>query len=165
MTINVWLALRDDAQAQIKTRLQWDTELQGAYTGPVSNRQHRLFQLMHDQATVEHLFRIDRVSARDWHLWNLTFDFPNNVLQRVKDELDALIAAYPSHVKIVGAWNWDDGTQVEQAGSPVYPIHARILELMPDVVTYDINGNETSRTRPLVPSDVNLGFGQAPRQF
>lgn len=165
MIVNLWLALRDDSQALIKTRLTWDEKTQGEYTGPVTDRQFKLFSLMQDRANRQRLFRIDRVASRDWIWWSLDFDFPKNVLQKIKAEIDDLIANFPNHVKIIGAWHWDDGRQVKQGGTPVYPVHARILELMPDVVTFDEFGNETSRTRPTVPSDINLGLGQTPRQF
>jgi len=42
-------------------------------------------------------------------------------------------------------------------GSPTFPLHTRILEFIPD--TDDIG------TRPTIPSDVNLGMGQTPRNF
>ena len=171
MIINVWLTLRDDAQNLIKIRLNWDEETKGEYVGPVSDRQFKLFQLMHDRATVQRLFRVDRRIIRDWTLWSLYFNFPTAVLQKVKDELDALTLAFPNRVKIIGAWNWD-GRQIKQGGTPVYPLHSRILKFMPDVIIYDINDNDTlampeevSRTPATVPSDINLGLGQTPRQF
>ena len=170
MIINVWLALRDDAQALIKTRLAWDEETQGVYTGPVTNRQHKLFALMADQDNVQKMFRIDTDGGRDWTLWSISFSEPRNILIKVKDELDQLIVDFPNHIKIIGAWYWDGrevGTSFEAApdpfdppvliGTPTYPIHARILELMPDV--------DDVGTRPTVPSDVNLTMGQSPRTF
>lgn len=159
MIVNLWLALRDDAQALIKTRLNWDEESQGPYTGPVTNRQFKLFRLMADLDVVGRLFRLDNDGSNDWNLWSLFFDFETNVLQKIQDELDALVAEFPNHVKIVGAWNYDTGAQVG------YPLHARILEFIHDVVTHDSDGNETSRTRPTVPRDSNLLFGQAVRDF
>jgi hypothetical protein len=157
MTINAWLALRDDAQALIKTRLDWD-ESQGTYSGPITDRQAKLFGYMHDRDSTQRLFRVDRVSGRDWTIWSVYFDLPGNILQKVKAELDQLIIDYPNHIKIVGAWKWD-GTQI-----PDYPPHPRLIEFMPDVITYE-NGVEISRTRPTVVSDVNLGLGQTRRDF
>ncbi len=164
MIINVWLALRDDAQAAIVARLKWDEETQGEYSGPVTERLHRLFSRMADRATVQRLYRADKIGEYTWTLWSLYFDFPTNALLKIKAELDALQAAYPSHVAVCGAWRWD-GRQVKSDGEPVYPVHARILELMPDIVTYDADGNETSRTRPTEPSDINILQGQSFRQF
>ena len=148
MIINVWLALRDDAQALIKTRLLWDEETQGEYTGPITDRQFKLFRLMHDLDSTQRLFRVDRIGNKDWTLWSLYFDFAVNALLKIQAELDDLATNFPNHVKIIGAWNWDGG-QVEQGGSPVYPLHNRISKFMPGGVL----------------SDINLGLGQTPRQF
>ena len=175
MTINVFLALRDDAQALIKERLNWDESTE--YSGPVTNRQNKLFKLMQDRANRQKLFRIDEISTRSWTLWSLYFDFDKDIMQKIQAELDDLTTNFPNHVKIVGAWHWDGrqaGTQFVRdaegnitgtSGSPTYPLHARLIQFMPDDVTYDENGNETSRTRPTVPSDVNLAMGQSPRRF
>ena len=42
-------------------------------------------------------------------------------------------------------------------GLPLFPLHTRIIEFMPDT--------DELGTRPTAPSDVNLGMGQAPRYF
>ena len=226
--INVWIAIRDDAQALIHERLTWDEESQGEYSGPVTDRQAKLFGYMADRDTTQRLFRTDSL-ARVWTLWSVYFDLPGNILQKVKAELDQLALDYPNHIKLIGAWHWDGrqvGTQyvygpvtreiddpafnqpdipnpdyqpypdepdfdpretipdptwvapdpwpqieettieiIGTTGEPTYPIHARLLEFMPDTVTYDANGDETSRTRPTIPSDINLGLGQTPRLF
>ena len=54
---------------------------------------------------------------------------------------------------------------VGTSGQAIFPLNAGILDFMPDIVTYDDNGNETSRVRPTVATDVNLGMGQTPRVF
>ena len=107
MIVNAWLALRDDAQSALVTRLEWDTESQGDYTGPVTNRTAKIFATLQDRDAVQRLFRVDNVAGRDWTLWNCYFDAPGNVLQIVQDELDQLALEYPSQFVIVGAWKWD----------------------------------------------------------
>lgn len=168
MIVNVWLALRADAQALILTRLNWDEDVDGIYSGPVTDRQAKLFRLMADRANVQRLFRVD-TDTQNWTIWNLYFDFKNNVLQRIQDELDQLAIDYPNHIRIVGAWHNDgrqvgtqftrdaDGNITGVTGTPTYPLHARILELMPDV--------DDVGTRPTVPSDMNLLMGQTERRF
>ena len=170
MIVNVWLAVRDDAQALIVTRLRWDESVDGAYSGPVTDRQAKLFGLMADRATVHRLrlFRVD-TDTKDWTLWNLYFNESANILQKIQDELDQLAIDYPNHLRIVGAWHNDgrqvgtqfnrdaDGNITGVTGTPTYPLHARILELMPDV--------DDIGTRPTVPSDVNLLMGQTERRF
>ena len=154
--INAWLALREDAHALVRTAVRWDEETQGSYTGPLTPRQRKVFGAIHDLDNTQKLFRVDRIGARNWIVWTVYFD---TNLAVVKTELDQLALDYPNRFVIVGAWRWD-GTQLND-----YPPHARILELMPDIVTYDEDGNETSRTRPTVATDVNLLFGQSPRVF
>jgi hypothetical protein len=66
--------------------------------------------------------------------------------------------------------SWVDPEDPSQGttGDPVYPIPDDAYELMPDRVTYDEDGNETSRT-PATSNDdlrdVNILAGQAPRDF
>lgn len=50
-------------------------------------------------------------------------------------------------------------------GTPVYPIHAQILKIMPDDVTYDANGNETSRVPASAPKEVNKMVGWKDRRW
>lgn len=168
MIVNVWLALRADAQALILTRLNWDEDVDGVYSGPVTDRQAKLFRLMGDRSNVQRLFRVD-TDTQDWTIWNLYFDFKADILTKIQDELDQLAIDYPNHIRIVGAWHNDgrqagtqftrdaDGNITGVTGTPTYPIHARILELMPDV--------DDIGTRPTVPSDINLLMGQTERRF
>jgi hypothetical protein len=209
MRVNVWVALRDDAQAAIRERLTWDEESQGPYTGPVSNRTAILFTRMRDIANVQRLFRVATINARQWTLWNLYFTERGNILQIIQDELDQLAIDYPNQFIIAGAWIWDNplacrqvGTQLDiqtrtvqgtkpepnpnyqpdpeapnydpnewitvsvdviqayvagHTGTPTYPLHPQLLELMPDV--------DDIGTRPTELSDVCLMAGQPPREF
>lgn len=169
MIVNLWLAIRDDAQAQLLTRLTWDEESQGDYSGPVSNRHFKLFRAMADRANVQRLFRVDTDGVNDWTLWSVYFDFKVSVLLKIQDELDDLIVDYPDHVRIGGAWHFDgrqvgtqftydaDGDITGVTGLPTYPLHARLIELMPDV--------DDIGTRPTESSDVNLLLGQKERRF
>ena len=210
MRVNVWVALRDDAQAAIVERLQWDEASQGPYTGPVSDETALLFSRIRGGAQVQRLFRVATINARQWTLWNLFYDGPTNILQRVQDELDQLAIDYPNQFIIAGAWIWDDGalgcrqigTQLDiqtrtvsidvrtrnpdyqpnpdlpnhdpekyivttenrdeqyvagHTGTPTYPLHPQLIELMPDV--------DDVGTRPTELSDVCLMAGQPPREF
>jgi hypothetical protein len=53
-------------------------------------------------------------------------------------------------------------------GNPIYPIPNNLYLFMPDIVEYDENGNEISRT-PATSNDdlrdINLLVGQEPRDF
>lgn len=153
MFVNVWIALRDDAQAAIKTRLDAD-DSGDPYSGPVDDRTARLFHRMIDRNTVQRLFKIATAGGRDYTLWSVNFDEPGNVLQKIKDELDRLAVEYPNRFIIAGAWLWD-GSQV--AG---YPPDARLDRFMPD----DIDEQGSPVPNPTV-RDINLLFGQSPRIF
>lgn len=173
MIVNVWLALRDAAQALVIERLDWDESVDGIYGGPIPDRAVRLFEKMAHRNVAQGHYRIDNDGANDWVLWNLIFNERRNVLIKVKGELDWLIATYSTQSKIAGAWHYSDGRQVGTTieydengvetgvtGSPIYPVHARILEFMPDDVDeFDVH------TRPIMPSDVNLLQGQQERRF
>ena len=210
MKVNVWVALRDDAQAAIATRLRWDETVDGPYNGPVSDETALLFSRIKGGAQVQRLFRVATINARQWTLWNLFYDGLTNILQRVQDELDQLAIDYPNQFIIAGAWIWDQnaigcrqvGTQLDiqtrtvsvdarypnpnyqpndqepnydpdrwiivtenrdeqyvagHTGTPTYPLHPQLIELMPDV--------DDIGTRPTELSDVCLLAGQPPREF
>jgi hypothetical protein len=166
MKVELALALRDDAHDAIVTRLTWDEESQGEYTGPVTNRQYRLFRYMQDFTQRQKLFRKPTLNGRVWTLWSVMFDDEINVLQLIQDEIDQLAADYPSQVVVAGAFHWE-GNQVgttlvstdppTQTGTPTYPLHPQLIEFMPDT--------DDQGTRPTELSDTNLLFGQAPRIF
>lgn len=59
-------------------------------------------------------------------------------------------------ITVWGAWN-EDGTKVE--------VKPNIINIIPDVVTHDLNGNETSRARPLVFNQVHKWLGMEDRQI
>ena len=82
---------------------------------------------------------------------------------------------------LIGVWNMDgsqwgttivpavrdeDGTEITPEsieGTPVYPLHPQHMLIMPDDVTYDQDGNETSRVPAAAPKDVCLVGGWEPR--
>lgn len=142
MFVNVWIALRDDAQAAIKERLNAD-DSGTLYSGPVDDRTAKLFHRMVDRNNVQRLFNIATAGGRQYTLWSITFDEPGNVLQKIKDEIDRLATEYPNRFIVAGAWNWD-GSQIVD-----YPPDPRLDRFMPGGVV----------------QDVNLIFGQSPRDF
>ena len=114
MIVNVWLALRDDAQALVRERLAWDEETQGEYSGPVPDRAFRLFRLMAHWKVVQNIFRTDAGGINDWHLWNIYLNKPKDILLKVRDEIDWLLANFTNQTRMGGAWHWDSrqvGTQ------------------------------------------------------
>ena len=161
MIVNLWMGFNDRARP--------NAEPQGEAPG------HSAYRALGDPAT-RRIFRKDNPNGpRDYELWSLYYDVETE--KELRDIRNDLNAEFPGQVRTVGAWHWD-GRQVGQeftfnedgeitgvTGNPMFPLHTRILEFIPDIVTHDVDGNETSRVRPTAPSDVNLGFGQAPRRF
>ena len=90
--------------------------------------------------------------------------------------LERLKELLPGKEFVLGAWGADGaeyGTTITRrpngsiaiTGTPVYPIHARILDIMPDDVTYDEDGNETGRTPATAPKQVHKIAGWADRRW
>jgi len=82
------------------------------------------------------------------------------------------------NVVIAGAWHFDtgllwglshtydeDGEVSGVEGTALFPTHPLLIAFMPDVVTYDDEGMETSREAATILTDVNLMSGQATRVF
>ncbi len=161
MIINAWLALRDDAQTAINAYLDWDEESQGEYDGPLGDLEQKIFRSMADRDVVQGLFKKATINSNQWNLWSVPFDKPVGVLLKAKDALDRLSDRYPLQFVIGGAWHWDgrqvgtqftydeNGTVTGISGTPIYPLHPKLIEFMPDGVL----------------ADVNLSAGQTPRQF
>ena len=182
MIVNLWLALRDDAQALMQTRLDWDEESQGVYSGPITDRQAKLFGHIADRARQLGVFKVDTLNTRDWNLWTVDLNGTGDLLQLVKDELDQMALDYPTQFKIIGAWRWDpgmpfgrqvgtqfvfdaDGAVIGVTGTPTYPLDSRALKFMPNIKTWDADGNLLTDDPATVFTDVNLVQGQAARDF
>ena len=60
---------------------------------------------------------------------------------------------------LIGIWDWATGELLSEFNEALY------LEVMPDIVTTDEQGNVVSRERPTVPANVHERGGQAKRQF
>jgi len=115
MLAEVFIALRDDAQTSIVERLQWDEETQGEYTGPVGDREYKIFRYMQNRVERQKLFKTPDIGGNVWHLWAIVFE---SNLPAVQVELDYLAATYPNRIIIAGAfiWNWGD-MACRQAGT------------------------------------------------
>lgn len=167
MLINIWLAISDAAQDVVIESLRWDEESQGEYTGPLSNRQRRLFQYMQDDTTRRRLFKPTTLAGTTYNLWSIDFADDAETLRLVRDELDALMAQYPNQIGILGAWR-KDGRQVgasydeqgNRTSEAAYPIPNWLWRFMPD----DADGNPTASSNADL-RDINLLYGQSPRDF
>lgn len=104
---NIWLGISDAAQDIVLEYLNWDTETQGDYTGPLRKRSQRLFEYMQDGTNRRRLWQKTNLGGTDYNLWSIDLDDRLDTLQQVRDELDFLIATYPNQIAILGAWKWD----------------------------------------------------------
>ena len=176
-TVNLWLALSTQALDEFKTYRQDENN----YSGPMTQRIYRGLSKMQDFGTVQRLFSTPTIGGREYNLFSMYFNLDREQASVVQDFLDELTTDWPNQFIIVGAWWWDGrqvGTQWEldqdgdrtgnTTGTPVYAIPTQAYRIMPDVVTYDENGNETSRTPASSNADlrdINLLSGQSPRRF
>ena len=161
---NAWIAVSDTARTRIVERLTWDEETQGAYDGPVTQAQYRLFSYMQDRRSREALFKRPTIGGREYILFSVDFDGDEVPLASVRQTIDDLIETYPNQIAVMGAWRVDDGRQVgatyDENGvitsDGPYPPHAQLFQFMPD----DPDGTPNPTVR-----DVNILYGQAPRDF
>jgi hypothetical protein len=129
----------------------------------------RIFRKMADIATVETMFKKPTLGGNVHQLFSVNFnDINKDAAQRIQDALIHLENNYPAQFEVVGVWQWDGrqaGTQWEldqdgertgnTTGTPTYPLHAQLIQFMPDVG--GIPATELA--------DVNLIQGQSPRRF
>ncbi len=102
--VNLWFGMGKAESVVVKDRLNHDEERDGEYTGPITDREYRLFNYMRNAGRIQRLFKEATVGGDPWLLWNLTFNEKGSVLQKIKTELDALLVKYPGKVAVAGAW-------------------------------------------------------------
>jgi len=167
--VNVLIALSSTAKDTVRPLLN-DDDYKGTHLKAV-----RILRKMANIGTVEKVWRSPRIAGKDWHLFEASFVVTDK--DKVRDALDFLNTEYPNNAAIVGAW-WYDGRQVGTrftydedgqitgtTGTPLYPIHPRLIDFMPDEEVRDGNGDLLFTQRPTQLSQVHLRQGQAPRRF
>jgi hypothetical protein len=123
-----------------------------------------LFRNTHDAENVARLFKLwPGPGSKNYRVWSFYFDKPLEGPQ-IKLDIDSMASTYPSDFLPMGAWRTDTGAEV---GDPVWwPVPAQVVNFMPDVMTGP--GDEVTPptyTPATEPADVNLLFGQVPRDF
>ena len=95
---------------------------------------------------------------RSWQLYSLQYDVPSE--REFERAVERFKSENPGQTDVLGAWHTEDGRQVgielDGSGVPLYPIPGRLADFMPD----DPDGTPNPTLR-----DVNLYYGQAPRDF
>ena len=172
--VDLWIAFSQQAIDEFIDRRS-DPD---AYTGPMDNKTFKIMSRMADMENRQRLFNKVDAAGKTYTLFSLVIE---GQLSQAQDAIDHITTEWPTHFIVVGAWWFDTGLQVGTnytydgdgnitgvTGSAVYPIPTQAYKVMPDEVTYDIDGNETSRTPASSNADlkdVNLILGQAPRDF
>ena len=100
--INVWIALREDAHADMDARLKHDEERDGGYNGPITSELAKTFQSMQDRSVIQSLFRQDPFGVRVWTLYSLYFEDDEVMLGVAK-----LRQEFTNRLKVIGAWDWE----------------------------------------------------------
>lgn len=167
---NLWIALSQAGKDTLRPLLD-DSDYEGQHLIAV-----KIFRRMIDISTVERMFKTPTFNSKVWHLYSITFnDLGGQAAQKLQDALAHLEANYPAQFEVVGVWQWDGrqaGTQWVDpddhsqgtTGTPLYPIHAQLLNFMPDV--WDGVDPEIPVYIPAtVLTDVNLIQGQTERRF
>lgn len=148
--INLWLALRDDSEAELAI---WRASPE-ALTADQIHIKNAL--LSHpDLQHIEDSTKRMPDAAASWGMYSIYMSGDSAAMAT----LDSWLALYAGKAFVCGCWDWG-GAQVGG-----YATDPRTKNFMPDDVTYDQNGAETGRTAATGPKQVNLMAGQSPRLF
>jgi len=163
---NLWMGFDDRTHPVIK-----EVDLEGDRIHPVNKGLGHL--------DTPGIFREDNPNGpRHYELWSLYYEVETE--QDLRDIRNDLFAEFPGQVRTIGSW-WMDGRMVgteweldqdgnrtgNTTGNPIFPLHTRILEFIPD----DSDGGDPPvLTRPTDITtaqnrDANRNMGQADRRF
>lgn len=102
-------------------------------------------------------FKSLKIAGTDYNIYNVYGS---------AEELTEVVARFGAENIIpLGSWNWDGTRYGTIEGTPSIPLHPGLIDIMPDDVTHDENGIETSRIKTTMFKQVILRLGQGERQF
>lgn len=160
--VNAWIAVKVSVRSAVKA-VAADIQAAKQAGTELTAQQNKLLKLARELSRLDlDFYRKATIGADDWVLLDLIAG-PEWV-----ERFDEVI---PSSV-VAGCWN-PDGTQYGQAmdpngvvtGTPVYPIHPKLLDFMPDDVEYNADGSEKSRKRPTKLKQIHKYLGWADRRW
>ena len=125
------------------------------YSGPMDDTSFEILNTFVDADAVQPLYKTKTVNGQNpFTIYGM--NFPSEEIAR--DSMNYLDANWPGNqIEIQGAWYIDNGLQMGQSyvideetgevtdeieGDPAWPIVDDCYKLMPDIVTYDENGDE-----------------------
>ena len=171
---NVWISAGELLIDEYRARRQ--AEAAGdPYTGPMDDESYRIItEAQNDQDVVGGIFKTAVNNDYTYKLFNYT----KKGSASVKEDIDYLYETWGNDARPIGSWWFDTGIQGGMqpganpedppTGYPFYPIPNNAFLFMPDIVEYDEEGNEISRT-PATSNDdlrdVLLMLGQHPRDL
>lgn len=149
MIINAWVEVRDDFAFPAADPAD-DTELQAKNRETLSK--------CGDIQVIPNLYKQRTQGPRSWQLYSLLYDVPDR--RTFEQQIERFKSENPGQTDVLAAWHVEDGRQVgielDGSGVPLYPIPGKLSSFMPD----DPDGTPNAALR-----DVNIYYGQAPRDF
>jgi hypothetical protein len=158
--INFIVAVSDEGRAQL---------LDEAWVMTLEPKE--IDKLMEVKSLADPIFKQGSIGAKTYTVYNAY------MTEKYADKLETELGA--ENFIVLGAWMWS-GLQLGQAevynviddemvksieGEPLHPIHPMLLEVMPDDVTYDIDGNQVGTAPATEYKQVILRSGQKPRRW
>lgn len=178
MRFNIWLGLSAELQAELVALIKYGEPAE-EFPGlnQMSDATKAFFKNVYDAEGLELLFQQFVGPQRTYRLWSIYANKPEDAPQ-VRSDLDAIQGAYPQDFLKMGAWEYQTGREVsaeyndqgEQITVGWMPIPAQIMRFMPPVMSDPGDLGTDPVTPPTFvpatdPTDVNLLFGQSPRDF
>jgi len=166
--LNMWVLVSNEIITEYQSYLS-DPE---NYDGNLTDAVIEALSVNHDGMTVTQMFNSVTKNGKTYSMFSI---YPD--ADRVTPEaVAAMQTALGDNFEILGVWTMTGmqfGTSIDEedalVGTPTYPIPADAYLCMPDVVTYDEDGNEVSRipaTSNADLRDINFLAGhETPRQF
>lgn len=122
------------------------------------------FMNIHDEDAVERLFKEWPAAGRVYKLWSFYAEKPEDT-QQIHSDIDMLNLADPQDFSGMGAWSCSTGAEVGGVGNEWYPVPPQYINFMPDIIIDNTDPENPIYGPATDPTDVNLLFGQEPRNF
>lgn len=183
---NFWQSMSQEFQAELNGLINGEYSVDDNLppTFPLivnlSNETIELYQTLVGSEAVIRLFEtFDHPNGKTYRTWSLYTNKPENAPQ-IRSDFDAMHAAYPSDMDVIGLWDWDgrplgmqwvDPEDHSQGltGTPIYETPSYGIYFMPDVKVpgpaWPDDPDDWTTVPATTMSDVHLLYGQAPRQF
>jgi hypothetical protein len=180
---NLWLGMSQAFQQELVPLINEGTPaVEFPDLNDLNEATLELFRNSHDAENVAKLFKMWPGNAgQDFRVWSFYFAKP---LQGplIRADIDEMAADYPGDFLPMGAWRTDNGHEVGatydefgvQTATGWWPVPAQVVNFMPDIMTDPGTPEGPGGIPPAVPpiyappiepTDVNLLFGQVPRDF